>query len=88
LQTGIYKRKGKYYGKFLVYKIQEMKNSIKLHEPLLLVFYKDVDKSIDVLTTPLKNRPALLKKLNSEMFVDVEGIVINRLEVKKVEASD
>jgi len=58
---------------------------IKKYEPMLIVYYKDIDGKIWTVTTPEKYKDYLKKALETKKFIEIEWIIIKTDLVMKVE---
>lgn len=60
-------------------------DAIKEYKPQTIVYYKNVDGSIDTLITDRANRDVLVSQLNNNKFVMVEGTLINVYNIQKID---
>ena len=58
---------------------------IKVYDPLVIIFYRDIDWDIDSVTTSLKNKEAIMEKIQKDKFIEIEWVVLNCSYIIKME---
>ena len=58
---------------------------IEVYDPLVIIFYRDIDWDIDSVTTSLKNKTAIMEKIQKDKFIEIEWVVLNCSYIIKME---
>lgn len=59
--------------------------NIKLYEPLVVVYYRDIDWDIDSVVTKLENKKHIIEKIQKDKFIEIEKTIINCSYIIKIE---
>lgn len=59
-------------------------NDIKAYEPIIIVYFKDIDGQIDTVITSKKNKKAITDAWNKDKCIEIEWEVINTYLIQKI----